>query len=54
VIGTEMIARAPSDGYIIGFGNTNTLATNRNLIARLPYDSDFDQWLMADQRLPPG
>jgi len=26
VIGTEMIARASPDGYIIGFGNTNTPA----------------------------
>lgn len=42
VIATEMIARAPPDGYLIGMGNTNTLATNRYLIARLPYDLERD------------
>ena len=42
VIGIEMIVRAIPDGYTVGFGNTNTLATNRHLISRLPYDPDRD------------
>jgi tripartite-type tricarboxylate transporter receptor subunit TctC len=41
-IATEMIARASADGHIIGFGNTNTLATLPNLMVKLPYDTDRD------------
>lgn len=42
VIAIELLARASPDGYTIGMGNTNTLATNRHLVARLPYDLDRD------------
>ena len=41
-IGTEMIVRAAADGYTIGYGSISTLAINRSLIAKLPYDSDKD------------
>ena len=41
-IGSEMIARAAPDGYTIGYGSISTLAINRSLIARLPYDPDQD------------
>ena len=41
-IGTEMIVRAAPDGYTIGYGSISTLAINRSLIAKLPYDSDKD------------
>ena len=42
VIGTEMIARASADGYTIGEGRTATLAINRLLLPKLPYDPDGD------------
>jgi tripartite-type tricarboxylate transporter receptor subunit TctC len=42
VIGTEAIARATPDGYTIGHGNINTLAINRSVLPRLPYDIDRD------------
>ena len=41
-IGMELIARAAPDGYTIGYGNTPTLAINRSVLARLPYDPDKD------------
>jgi tripartite-type tricarboxylate transporter receptor subunit TctC len=41
-LGTEMIARASSDGYTIGIGGISTLAINRSVLAKLPYDSDRD------------
>ena len=40
-IGTDMIAKAPADGYTIGPGNIQTLAINRILL-KLPYDPDRD------------
>ena len=40
-IGTDMIAKAPADGYTIGPGNIQTLAINRILL-KLPYDPDKD------------
>ena len=42
VIGTEAIATALPDGYTIGMGNTPTLAVNRTLLPKLPYDTDKD------------
>jgi tripartite-type tricarboxylate transporter receptor subunit TctC len=41
-IGTELIVRAPADGYTIGHGNIATLAINRSVMAKLPYDPDKD------------
>lgn len=40
-IGTDMIAKAPPDGYTIGPGNIQTMAINRILL-KLPYDPDKD------------
>jgi tripartite-type tricarboxylate transporter receptor subunit TctC len=40
-IGTDMIAKAPADGYTIGPGNIQTMAINRILL-KLPYDPDKD------------
>ena len=40
-IGTEMIAKAPPDGYTFGPGNIQTMAINRTLL-KLPYDPDKD------------
>jgi tripartite-type tricarboxylate transporter receptor subunit TctC len=38
VIGAELAARAPADGYTLLVGTITTLATNPNLRAKLPYD----------------
>jgi tripartite-type tricarboxylate transporter receptor subunit TctC len=42
VIGTDLTAKATPDGYTIGQGNILTLAINRSLIKKLPYDIDKD------------
>lgn len=39
-IGMSEIVRAQPDGYTIGYGNVGTLAINKSLYARLPYDPD--------------
>ncbi|EHK64390.1 Bug family tripartite tricarboxylate transporter substrate binding protein [Achromobacter arsenitoxydans] len=41
-IGIALIKRAAPDGYTVGYGNINTLAVNRSLFKRLPYDVDQD------------
>ena len=41
-IGITLIDRAARDGYTIGYGNINTLAVNRSLFKKLPYDVDKD------------
>ncbi|CAM3978434.1 Bug family tripartite tricarboxylate transporter substrate binding protein [Bordetella muralis] len=41
-IGVSQIKRATADGYTIGYGNINTLAVNRSLFKKLPYDVDKD------------
>lgn len=41
-IGISLIKRAAADGYTVGYGNINTLAVNRSLFKRLPYDVDQD------------
>src|SRR5690348_7354435 len=40
-IGFEAIAKAQPDGYTIGYGGF-PLATNRSLLARVPYDVNKD------------
>ena len=42
VLGMELIARATPDGYTMGHGNINTMAINRSVLGKLPYDSDRD------------
>ncbi len=39
IIGMEVIARAPPDGYTIGMANIATLAVNPSMYPKLPYDS---------------
>lgn len=39
-IGMQALLAAPADGYTIGYGNNATLATNRFLYSKLPYDPD--------------
>ena len=41
-IGIMQIKGKPADGYTIGYGNVNTLAVNRALFKKLPYDVDKD------------
>ncbi|XDF37917.1 tripartite tricarboxylate transporter substrate binding protein [Paracidovorax avenae] len=41
-IGIMQIKSRPADGYTIGYGNVNTLAVNRTLFRKLPYDVDRD------------
>jgi len=38
--GMGELARAEPDGYTLGYANVGTLAINRSLYARLPYDPD--------------
>jgi tripartite-type tricarboxylate transporter receptor subunit TctC len=40
VIGTAMVAKAPSDGYTLLLGTGSTLAINPSIYAHLPYDPD--------------
>ena len=42
VLGMEVIARATPDGYTLGHGNINTMAINRSVLGKLPYDPDRD------------
>jgi tripartite-type tricarboxylate transporter receptor subunit TctC len=39
-IGMSELARAEPDGYTLGYANVGTLAINRSLYAKLPYDPD--------------
>ncbi len=41
-IGTEALARATADGYSMGLAAVGTLAVNRHLYRRLPFDPDRD------------
>ncbi len=43
-IGLAAIAKSPADGYTLGMGAANMLATNRALYKSLPFDTvkDFD------------
>lgn len=41
-IGVNAIVRAAPDGYTIGFGTILTLAINRSVLAKLPYEVDRD------------
>ncbi|MEP6790343.1 MAG: tripartite tricarboxylate transporter substrate binding protein [Ramlibacter sp.] len=39
-IGMGEVFRAPPDGYTLGYGNVVTLAINKSLYAKLPYDPE--------------
>jgi tripartite-type tricarboxylate transporter receptor subunit TctC len=47
IIGMDLLAKAPPDGYTIGYGTSTGLASNRNLFAKLPYDPDRDFQVVA-------
>jgi tripartite-type tricarboxylate transporter receptor subunit TctC len=46
-IGTEMVVRSNPDGYTIGYANVVTLAINKALLPKQPYDPDKDLALVA-------
>jgi tripartite-type tricarboxylate transporter receptor subunit TctC len=41
-LGTAMMAKAPADGYTIGYGTIGPIAIQRSLQRNLPYDADRD------------
>ena len=51
-IAMEIIAKAPPDGYTIGSGNLLTLALNRSVLPRLPYDPDKLQAVVHYTNVP--
>jgi len=57
MIGAEIAARSPADGYTLLVATVTTLAVNRVLTRKLPYDPvrDFDPVsMLAAQPSPPG
>lgn len=48
VIGTMEVVRAAPDGYTLGYGNIVSLATNRSLMSRVPYEVDKDLTLISN------
>ena len=38
IVGTELVARAPADGYTLVIGSAGTHAVNQSLYKKLPYD----------------
>jgi tripartite-type tricarboxylate transporter receptor subunit TctC len=46
-IGTELVVRANPDGYTIGYANVVTLAINKALLPKQPYDPDRDLALVG-------
>ena len=46
-LGTEMVVRATPDGYTIGYANVVTLAINKTLLPKQPYDPDRDLSLVG-------
>ena len=46
-IGTEMVVRANPDGYTVGYANVVTLAINKALLPKQPYDPDKDLALVG-------
>src|SRR5437870_1982222 len=48
VPGTMDIVRAAPDGYTLGYGNIVSLAVNRTLLPKLPYDVEKDLTLVSN------
>jgi tripartite-type tricarboxylate transporter receptor subunit TctC len=46
-IGTDMVVRANPDGYTLGYANVVTLAINKTLLSKQPYDPDKDLALIG-------
>ncbi|MSQ62850.1 MAG: tripartite tricarboxylate transporter substrate binding protein [Betaproteobacteria bacterium] len=48
VLGTMDIVRAPADGYTLGYGNIVSLAVNRSLLDKVPYDVERELTLISN------
>ena len=48
VLGTMDIVKSPPDGYTLGYGNIVSLAINRALLAKVPYDPEKDLTLVSN------
>jgi tripartite-type tricarboxylate transporter receptor subunit TctC len=48
VLGTMDIVKAAPDGYTLGYGNIVSLAVNRTLLPKLPYDVEKDLTLISN------
>jgi len=48
VIGTMDLVKSPPDGYTLAYANVVSLATNRSLLANIPYDVDKDLTLVGN------
>jgi tripartite-type tricarboxylate transporter receptor subunit TctC len=48
VLGTMDIVRAPADGYTLGYGNIVSLAVNRSLLEKVPYDVERELTLISN------
>jgi tripartite-type tricarboxylate transporter receptor subunit TctC len=48
LIGTMDLVHSPADGYTLAYGNVVSLATNRSLLADVPYDVDRDLTLISN------
>ncbi len=53
-LGTNMMAKAPPDGYTIGYGTIGPIAIQRSLQRNLPYDADRDLKPVALVTLTPN
>ena len=48
VIGTMDLVKSSPDGYTLAYGNVVSLATNKSLLAAVPYDVDRDLTLVSN------
>jgi tripartite-type tricarboxylate transporter receptor subunit TctC len=47
-LGTMDVVKAAPDGYTLGYGNIVSLAINRSLLAKVPYEVDRDLTLVSN------
>src|SRR5690242_1406744 len=47
-VGTMDVVRAAPDGYTLGYGNIVSLAINRSLLEKVPYDVERDLTLVSN------
>src|ERR1700722_15236473 len=63
IIGTDVVAKSPNDGYTLLLGTASTLAINPSIYAHLPYDPEkafapisplvqFSNLLLVNNKLP--
>lgn len=48
VLGTMDVVKAQPDGYTLGYGNIVSLAINRSLLGKVPYDVEKDLTLVSN------